>query len=358
MNTHKTFSRRDLLKLAAVGALAGCARAITPTMDATPTPEATSPATAAPTYTPAPITTPTFEPVTTAIEPELIADYACVTGEGPLWHPDEQRVYWVDIPKGRLFRYTPATGEHERCFESPNAIGGFTIQEDGALLPFMARGAVKLWRDGELTTVIDEIPDEVTTRFNDVIADPEGRVFCGTMPTATRGSPTQSRLGRLYRIDPDRTLTKLLDGIGVSNGMGFTPDLQHLYYTDSPTRNIYRFDYDRATGDISNRRVFVQTTDGEGVPDGLTVDAEGYVWSARWDGGVLVRYTPDGEEALRIAFPARKVSSVTFGGPDYTDIYVTTAGGDQKAREGDGAGALFRLRLGIQGKAEFRSKIK
>ena len=327
----RRLSRRDVLKLAAVGVLAGCTRPLAPTA--------------------IPASTPTPAPTPGSTEPERIADYACVTGEGPLWHPDEQRLYWVDIPTGRLFRYTPASGGHEQCFESSEALGGFTIQEDGALLLFMARGAVKLWRDGKLTTVIEEIPDEVTTRFNDVIADPEGRVFCGTMPTS-------SRPGRLYRLDPDRTLTKLLDGIGVSNGMGFTPDLKGLYYTDSPARNIYMFDYDRATGDISNQRVFVQTPDGEGVPDGLTVDAEGYVWSARWDGGVLVRYTPDGEEALRIAFPARKVSSVTFGGTDYTDIYVTTAGGDQKTTEGQGAGALFRLRLGIQGKPEFRSKIK
>lgn len=337
----RRLSRRDVLKLAAIGALAGCTRPLAPTV--------------IPATTPTLVPTPMLAPSTSSAEPERIADYACVTGEGPLWHPDEQRVYWVDIPKGRLFRYTPATGEHEQCFESSTAnggaLGGFTIQQDGALLLFMARGAVKLWCEGELTTILDEIPDEVTTRFNDVIADPEGRVFCGMMPTS-------SRLGRLYRLDPDHTLTKLLDGIGVSNGMGFMPDLRGLYYTDSPTRNIYRFDYDRATGNISNQRVFVQTPDGEGVPDGLTVDAEGYVWSARWDGGVLVRYTPDGEEERRIVFPARKVSSVTFGGPDYTDIYVTTAGGDQKASEGDGAGALFRLRLGIQGKPEFRSKIR
>jgi D-xylono/L-arabinono-1,4-lactonase len=349
----RRLSRRDVLKLAAIGALAGCTRPLAPAA----IPSATPTLAPAPTHTPAStlVPTPALVPTPGSAAPELIADYACVTGEGPLWHPDEQRVYWVDIPKGRLFRYTPATGEHEQCFESQEALGGFTIQEDGALLLFMARGAVKLWRGGEAradatTTVIDEIPDEGATRFNDVIADPEGRVFCGTMPT-------QSRLGRLYRLDPDRTLTKLLDGIGVSNGLGFTPDLKSLYYTDSPTRNIYIFDYDRATGDLSNRRVFVQTPDGEGVPDGLTVDADGYVWSGRWDGGVLVRYTPDGAEERRIAFPARKVSSVTFGGPDYTDIYVTTAGGDQKAREGDGAGALFRLRLGIQGKAEFRSRI-
>lgn len=283
------------------------------------------------------------------MEPELIADYACVTGEGPLWHPDEQRLYWVDIPKGRLFRYEPASGQHEQCLEG-EALGGFTIQADGALLLFMARGAVKIWRAGELTTVIDEIPDERSTRFNDVIADPAGRVFCGTMPTAERP-------GRLYRLDPDGTLTKLLDGIGCSNGMGFTLDRRQMYYTDSTAHEIYLFDYDQATGAITNRRVFARNAPEEGMPDGMTVDAEGYVWSARWDGGCLVRYAPDGTEERRIAFPARKVSSVTFGGPEYTDIYVTTAGGDNKAAEGWGAGALFRLNLGIRGLPEFRSRI-
>ena len=283
------------------------------------------------------------------MEPELIADYACITGEGPLWHPDEQRLYWVDIPKGRLFRYEPASGQHEQCLEG-EALGGFTIQADGALLLFMARGAVKIWRAGELTTVIDEIPDERSTRFNDVIADPVGRVFCGTMPTAERP-------GRLYRLDPDGTLTKLLDGIGCSNGMGFTLDRRQMYYTDSTAHEIYLFDYDQATGAITNRRVFARNAPEEGMPDGMTVDAEGYVWSARWDGGCLVRYAPDGTEERRIAFPARKVSSVTFGGPEYTDIYVTTAGGDNKAAEGWGAGALFRLNLGIRGLPEFRSRI-
>lgn len=283
------------------------------------------------------------------MESELIADYQCVTGEGPLWHAGEQRLYWIDIPTGRMFRYHPATGTHEQCHEG-EVVGGFTIQADGALLLFMARGAVKTWREGRLTTVVGEIPDERESRFNDVIADPAGRVFCGTMPAGDQP-------GRLYRLDTDGTLTKLLDGIGVSNGMGFTPDRQQMYYTDSARREIYLFDYDQGTGAITNRRVFVQTPAGEGVPDGMTVDAEGYVWSARWDGGCLVRYAPDGTEDLRIRFPARKVSSVTFGGVDYTDIYVTTAGGNNRAEEGPGAGALFRLQLGIRGASEFPSRV-
>ena len=110
------------------------------------------------------------------MEPRAVADYECVTGENPLWHPDEKRVYWTDIPAGRLFRYDPATGDHEQCYEG-EPVGGFTLQPDGALLLFMARGAGKLWRDGELTTVIEDIPAERESRFNDVIADPTGRVF-------------------------------------------------------------------------------------------------------------------------------------------------------------------------------------
>jgi len=284
------------------------------------------------------------------MEPELIADYQCVTGESPLWHPAEQRVYWLDIPTGRMFRYDPATGKHEQFYQG-DVVGGFTIQADGALLLFMAHGAIKTWRQGKLTTVLDEIPDERESRFNDVIADPLGRVFCGTMST-------KERLGRLYRLATDGQLAKLLEGIGTSNGLGFTPDRRRMYYTDSRKREIYLFDYDQASGAISNQRIFVRTPEGEGVPDGMTVDAEGYVWSARWDGGCLVRYAPDGREVLRIPFPAKKVSSVTFGGKDYSDIYVTTAGGNRKAEEGAGAGALFRLRLGIQGVPEFPSRVR
>jgi len=282
-------------------------------------------------------------------QPELIADYACVTGEGPLWHEDEQRLYWVDIPRGRIFRYDPASGRHEQVYAG-DAVGGFTIQADGALLLFMTRGAIKTWRSGELRTILPEIPDERASRFNDVIADPEGRVFCGTMPTP-------ERLGRLYRLDPDGTLTHVLDGIDVSNGMGFTPDLTGVYHTESNRRTIYRFDYDRASGTLSNRRTFVTTPPDEGVPDGMAVDAEGHVWSARWDGGALYRYAPGGSLERRVPFPAKKVSSVTFGGPDWTDAYLTTAGGNDKATEGAGAGALFRVRLGVRGTPPFRSRI-
>jgi len=284
------------------------------------------------------------------MEPELIADYQCKTGEGPLWHPDEKCLYWLDIPNGRMFRYDPSTGKHEQVFEGEE-VGGLTIQEDGALLLFMARGAVALWRQGEdLDYLVRDLEQERESRFNDVIADPAGRVFCGTMP-----SP--DHLGRLYRLDVDAGMTTVLEDVGVSNGMGFTPDRRRMYFTDSPTRQISVFDYDESSGELANRRIFADLGGGEGIPDGMTVDAEGYVWSAQWDGGCLVRFSPDGKEDRRLEFPARKVSCATFGGDDYGDLYVTTAGGDEKATDGEGAGALFRIRPGVIGVPEFRSRI-
>lgn len=283
--------------------------------------------------------------------PRVLVDCACETGENPLWHPDEQRIYWVDIPAGRLYRHDPAAGRTE-TFELGAPTGGFTLQEDGSLLLFMARGAVRTWRDGRLETLIEELPDEGDNRFNDVIADPEGRVFCGTMTAP-------SHPGRLYRLDTGARITQLLDGIGTSNGMGFTPDRTRLYYTDTGAHEIYLFDYDRKTGGIANRRIFVSVTErGAGRPDGLTVDAEGCVWSARWDGACLVRYAPDGTERLRIPFPARNVSSITFGGPGYEDLFITTAAGRNPAEAGAHAGALFHLRPGVRGVPEFRSRIR
>jgi D-xylono/L-arabinono-1,4-lactonase len=285
------------------------------------------------------------------MELELIANFDCVTGEGPLWHPDEQCVYWTDIPQGKLFRYEPKSGKSEQVY-SGDQVGGFTIQEDGALLLFMNRGGVALWQDDKLTALIDQLPGEENSRFNDVVADPAGRVFCGTMPS-------KGRLGSLYRLDLDGSIHKVLDScINVSNGLGFTPDRKRMYYTESMTKKIYLFDYDEKSGALSNQRVFVDSATEPGVPDGMTVDAGGYVWSARWDGFCLQHYSPTGRELQRIMFPTKKVSCPTFGGPDYMDMYVTTAGGHDKADNGPAAGALYRLRIGVKGVPEFRSRVK
>jgi len=284
------------------------------------------------------------------MQPELIADCLCHTGENPLWHPIERRLYWTDIPQGRLFRFDPATGGWEECYHG-EPVGGFTLQADGALLLFMARGAIARWQAGRLEYLRRETDGEQDSRFNDVIADPRGRVFCGTMQTP-------ARKGRLYRLDVDGSLHTVLDGVGTPNGMGFAPDRRKMYVTDSSVRRIYLFDYDETTGALTNQRIWLETPEDQGKPDGLTVDSQGFVWSARWNGSAVRRYTPDGVEVERIEFPAKKVSSVSFGGDDYKDLFVTTAlTSGTRSSEGAGAGALFRLRPGVRGVPEFHSKV-
>ena len=282
-------------------------------------------------------------------QPELIADYACNTGENPLWHPLEKRLYWCDIPNGRIFRYDPASGDHEPCYEG-RPVGGFTIQRDGSLLLFMDRGTIGIWRGGEFTEIVAEIETERQSRFNDVIADPAGRVFCGTM-SGPEGK------GRLYRLDTDGSLHVILEGIGCSNGMAFTLDQKGFYYTDSFAHEIYLFDYNAEDGSISNQRVFARFAESDGSPDGATLDAEGRLWSALWDGASIVRLNTDGMIERRIALPARKVSSLAFGGADYSDLYITTAGGDTREQDGAVAGALFRLRGQSRGVADFFSGV-
>lgn len=293
--------------------------------------------------------------------PELVADARCHIAEGPVWHPDEQCLYWTDIPAGKIYRFDTENGNYELVFQG-EPVGGMTVQDDGSLLLLGARGSVKVWRDGHVTDIIlTDIPEERQTRFNDVIADPVGRVISGTMAERdANGNILQH--GHLYGLETSGEVRLLLGGMGSPNGMGFTEDLRQMYMTDSiaGVQSIFRLDYDVTTGALSNRKMFHQTPlDGsKGRPDGLTVDVDDCIWSARWDGAAVVRIGPDGIERERYALPVSKVTSVTFGGPDYTDLYITTASCDNPQEKQSGAGGIFRLRTNTPGRAEFRSRIR
>ena len=288
-------------------------------------------------------------------QPEPVAQYHCECGEGPMWHVEERRLYWVDIPTGRMFRYEPATSKHEQVYHD-RPIGGYTLQQDGSLLLFRDKGNVALWRGGKVVqTVLPDIPEARETRFNDVAADPAGRVFCGTMPSHDKTTNTKT-LGKLYRLDPDRSLHTLLDGVGCSNGIGYTKDLRRMFYIDTPTGEVSVFDYAGSTGAITNRRTFAKIT--RGFADGMTVDADDGVWVALWGGGAVLRFNPAGELTHTLEVPAKNVTSVMFGGDDLQDLYITTAIGGEKNADPATAGALFRCRPGFQGKLEFRSRVR
>ena len=281
-------------------------------------------------------------------ELEPVANYHCKVGENPLWDEREQRLYWEDIESNRLFRVDHATLEHECFFRGDSMIGGFTFQEDGSLLLFEVDRISVLTKQGRHRVLASGI-DRDMTRFNDVIADPEGRVFAGTI-----GKTEQN--GGLYRVDLDGTVTPLWKGTGCANGMSFSPDFTHFYWTCSTTRTIYVADYDRATGALVNRRPFYEAAPGEGTPDGLTIDIAGELWSARWGGSTLLKLSAAGQLLDQVRFPVTRVSSAAFGGPSLDTLYVTTAGGNVDDAALDGM--LYRLRVPVPGRAELRSRIR
>ncbi|MHC4717181.1 MAG: SMP-30/gluconolactonase/LRE family protein [Planctomycetota bacterium] len=283
---------------------------------------------------------------TPARDIEPLANYHCACGENPLWDDRRKVVYWNDIPAGKIYCYDVRTGEHGLVY-SGEVFGGFTMQADGSLLLFGANRVDRLDPDGRTALIADDIDDGMK-RFNDVIADPAGRVYAGTM-----GTTEQS--GGLFRVDTDGRIECLFRGTAISNGMAFTPDGRQFYWTCTTTRRIFRFDYDSGSGELTDRQVFLDLSDGPGVPDGMTVDAEGNVWSARWDGYGIFRYTPAGELIEKIEFPVAKVSSVVFGGEGLDELYVTTAGGSPDADRPDGT--LYRVKVYATGLPEFRSRV-
>jgi sugar lactone lactonase YvrE len=254
----------------------------------------------------------------------------------------EQALYWVDIPRGLMFRFDPATGAAEQVCEAGQQLGGLVVQEDGSLLQFLERGRVQIWRAGEVEVVCDEIPREEGCRFNDAATDPRGRVLAGTMP-----GPDGT--ARLYRFDRDGSWELLVDDLGQSNGMEFIAGGTAFYHTDTKAKTISRFEYELTSGSLGERQVVVRVDSGDAVPDGLVVDAAGTLMSAQWGGSAIVCYSDGGAQRGRMEFPTPQVSSLAFGGRDYTDLYVTTAGGDERQRYGPAAGGLFRLPSAVRG---------
>lgn len=287
------------------------------------------------------------------MKPEIVSNYRCHVGECPIWHPVKKQLYWVDIFRGQVICYHPKKNTTEVFYEG-EPVNGITFQEDGSLLLLMQKGLVAKLIDGKIEYVIDQVSDVPGCVFNDVLADPLGRVLRGT---ACPTMPTERSCG-LYCLDINRSVRLIADDIGFSNGLAFSPGANQLYCSDTFLRLIYIFEYNKQNGTLSNRRIFVETKADEGTPDGLTVDSEGCLWAVLFGSGDVVRYTPEGIEEKRIKFPAKQITSLNFGGEDLTDLYVTSAiYGPHGMDESDSAGALFRLKLPVKGSPGFFSRI-
>ncbi|WP_069759200.1 SMP-30/gluconolactonase/LRE family protein [Streptomyces sp. LUP47B] len=234
-------------------------------------------------------------------------------GEGPTW--DGERLLWIDILGARLHTYDPVSG-HRTVRVLDQHIGAVKPRAGGGLVLNLRDGVALLDPDDSFRWLHHEpVPGR---RANDAAVAPDGSLWAGTMryDEAPGG-------GTLSRITGDGTHRTVLDDVAVSNGTGWSPDGRLMYYIDSPTRRVDVLDHEG--GRLSDRRPFVVIEDGAGFPDGLTVDADGCVWVALWDGGAVRRYTPDGTLDHVITLPTPRVTACAFGGPDLTDLYITTA---------------------------------
>lgn len=269
-------------------------------------------------------------------------------GEGPLWSPREAALYWVDIKAPALHRYRPDDGD-KTSWAMPEPIG-WVIERangEGLVAGFKGQGFAFLTPGTMRPEVIGQPePDYPDNRFNDAKADDAGRIWAGTMDDNEREAH-----GSLYRLDPDLDWHRMDKGYVVTNGPAFSPDYTKLYHTDTFEGTIYAFDLtDR--GKLKNKRIFVTIPEGDGYPDGMTCDAEGYLWVAHWGGWRITRFAPDGQVDRVIEMPVSQVTSMAFGGADLDRLFVTsaTAGlSETELEEQPLAGGLFEVDPGVKG---------
>lgn len=275
-------------------------------------------------------------------EPQLVWDGGAALGEAPLWIPGQDAVLFVDIRGARIYRYRRRDGGVD-VWRPPEACCWLVERADGdGFVAGLLSRIVHLRLDGDGVTVVRDLaaPENGRpgNRFNDGKADAAGRIWAGTMDDAEIRAT-----GSLYRVD-GQSVEVVDTGYVVSNGPAFSPDGRTLYHTDSLARTIYAFDLGPG-GRVGNRRVHVRLPASEGVPDGMTCDAEGALWVAHFGGGLVSRFTADGRRECRIGMPVRCITSCTFAGPNRDELYVTTA---RPAGETTGGG-LYRIMPGISG---------
>jgi len=274
-----------------------------------------------------------------------------VLGEGPIWDAAGAVLWWVDIAGRGLRRYQPSTGDIG-VWDLPEPAGSVAPTASGGLLLAVPSGFARFDpATNEFQHIIDPEPDRSGNRFNEGKCDRQGRFWAGSMDAAEK-----ARTGALYRLDLDGTPHRIFDGLGIPNTLAWSADSKTMYFAETLDRTIYAFDFDPTTGTPSNRRVFVKIS-GPGYPDGSTIDEDGHLWNAEWDGWRIVRYTPDGTVDRVVEMPVQRPTSCMFGGPDLSTLFVTSASRgltpDQLAQQ-PGAGGLFALATDTRGIPETR----
>ncbi|HEY8592405.1 MAG TPA: SMP-30/gluconolactonase/LRE family protein [Sphingomicrobium sp.] len=276
---------------------------------------------------------------------QCVADVHAILGEGPVWVERDQALYWVDIKGRKIFRLSDDGGLDS--WDTPFRVGSLAPRSAGGFIAGTDEGIAEIDIDGPRFEIVLEPERHLPgNRFNDGKVDRHGNFWAGTMDD----SETQA-IGTLYRIGADRVCLAVDDGYKVTNGPAFSPSGDLFYHNDSARQVTYRFAVD-ADGSVSERETFLQFSEGDGYPDGMTVDAEGCLWIAFWDGWCVRRFSPAGELLEKIDVPVALPTSCAFGGPELDRLYITSAsiGLDAEAlKMQPNAGGLFMVRPGVKG---------
>ena len=289
-------------------------------------------------------------------EAECVVDCKAWLGEGPVWSPREGCLYWTDVPSYTVHRFNPSTGDRA-SWKMPEMVASMAIREKGGLI-LATTGGIDAW-DPEEDRHVRLVEPEASlpaNRSNDGKCDRRGRFWLGTMQNNLHPDGSDKGLtastGNLYRIDADLSVHRMDSGMGISNTFAWSPDDRVMYFADTLV-GMYAYDFDAETGAIENRRLFAKTDDETlGAGDGSTIDEEGFIWNARWGGGCLIRWAPDGSIDRTVKIPSRLVTSATFGGDDLDVLYVTTARygvSERDLEEQPQAGGIFALEPGVKG---------
>lgn len=252
----------------------------------------------------------------------LALSHACELGEGPIWDALNGILLWVDILMGEIHQFSPSRGEH-KITKIGHTISSLSIRSAGGLIATLQNGFAQIDLEKNMAEYIAQQETHLTNnRFNDGKCDPAGRFWAGSMDYING----TERAGNLYVLDTDLAVSVKIKGVTCSNGMAWSADLTRFYYIDTPTRQVVAYDYDVASGQIGEKQVIITIPVADGLPDGMTIDQEGMLWVALWDGWKVVRYNPDtGKMIDAIHLPVAKVTSCTFGGDTFEDLYITTA---------------------------------
>jgi L-arabinonolactonase len=284
-----------------------------------------------------------------------MVDIACVAqtedvlGEVPLWHPSEHVLYWIDLFKPAIHRLDPASGKVE-SWTPPEKLGSFALRAKSGML-LAGRGGLSVFdpEKGAIERIADPEAGGAENILNDGRCDRRGRFWVGSM------NKMQERAsGRLYCLE-GRHLEVADEGIWLPNSICWSPDDRRMYFADSHLKTIFTYDFDLEAGVIRERREFASTADIPGVPDGSSVDNDGFLWNAVFDGGCIVRYAPDGRIDRVVTVPVSRPTACTFGGPDLRTLYVTTARfrlTPDKLKAEPYAGTLLAMDVGVKGLPE------